>query len=842
MFRLALKSVKHNPKRLILTVIAVALGVALVAATLTFTSALSRGFTDLFGDIYSSVDVIVEEAPAEGEEGQFESRDAQGPFSEDDVTAIRQVDGVLYAQGSVAYEMGMVLNADGDAPLGQGAPTLIYGWSGIPEIDGSTLIDGAAPAGDGEVVVDVDTYAKLKLAPGDAVKIATDDGVKELTVTGSIRFGESNELQTANLMYATEATVRELAGGVDGFRDIQIVAEEGASPDAIVSAVSPLLPEDTRAITSQDKVAEQVDALNEALTLVDIFALIFGLVALFVGAYIIVNTFRIIVTQRTREFGLLRAIGAQGSQIRNSILIESVVVALVGATVGILIGWGLALAGGALVESFSGNILGSLILPPKAILWSYSLGLAVTVVAALLPAIHASNISPMEALREAGTAGKKSLRLRNIIGGALTLAGVSAVLIGLYVSVPKPAIWVGVGAVLIVLGVTLLAAQVLVPLAFGLRGVLTKLWGVNGKLAANNIRREPRRSANTAAALMIGVMLLALVATFTESVKDTFTSQFATNKAELFVLAQTGLIPQGAIDVISDTDGVRDTVRYAFVDATVDGETRAVGVVDADKADAVFDFNTDRPLAQMDGGVFIDPSVVELGYEVGDEVTLVGADGEVTLTVTGLYLNEGDQQFLVDWATGTQLAEEPQIFQVLIDFDDDADIEATTDLVNENLKVDFPLVSPQSPTELEQFFNQFLNILLGVVSGLLGAALLIAILGVANTLLLSVTERTREIGLLRAVGVTRKAVWGMITLESVVMALFGTILGIILGVGLGAALVNSLGEYGFDHAVVPWMWIAVYTALSMIAGVVAAVWPAYRASRLDILKAIAADG
>ena len=842
MLRLALKSVRHNPKRLILTALAVALGVALVAATLTFTSALSRGFTDLFGDIYSSVDVIVEEAPAEGEEGQFESRDAQGPFSADDVAAIQQVDGVLYAQGSVAYEMGQVLNADGDGPLGQGAPTLIYGWSGIPEIDGSTLIDGTTPATDGEVVVDVDTYAKLELAPGDTVEIATEEGVKELTVTGSIRFGDNNELQTANLMYATEATVRDLAGGVDGFRDIQIVAEEGASPGAIVSDVSPLLPDGTRAITSQDKIAEQVDSLNEALDIVDVFALIFGLIALFVGAYIIVNTFRIIVTQRTREFGLLRAIGAQGSQLRTAILIEAAIVALIGATFGILIGWGLALGGGALVEVFSGNILAPLILPVKAILWSYSLGLAVTVVAALLPAIHASRISPMEALREAGTAGKKSLAVRNIVGGAMTLLGVAAVLFGLYATPPKPYWWVGAGAVLIVLGVTLLAAQVIVPLAYGLRGVLTKMWGVNGKLAANNIHREPRRSANTAAALMIGVMLLALVATFTESLKDTFTSQFATNQAELFVLAQMGPIPQGAIDVIEDTDGVRDAVRYAFVDATVDGESTTVGVVDADEADAVFDFNVDPSLAEMNGGVFIDPSAVELGYEVGDEVTFVGADGEVTLAVTGLYLNEGDQRFLVDWDAAAQLSEEVLVIQALIDFDEGADLAATTDAVTENLKTDFPLVQPQSPSELEQFFNQALNILIGVISGLLGAALLIALLGVANTLLLSVTERTREIGLLRAVGVTRKAVWGMITLESVVMAVFGTILGIILGVGLGAALVDSLGEYGFERVVIPWIWIGVYTVLSMIAGVLAAIWPAWRASKLDILKAIAADG
>jgi len=401
---------------------------------------------------------------------------------------------------------------------------------------------------------------------------------------------------------------------------------------------------------------------------------------------------------------------------------------------------------------------------------------------------------------------------------------------------------VGAGAVTIVLGVTLLAAQVLVPMAFGLRGILSKLWGVNGTLAANNIRREPRRSANTAAALMIGVMLLALVATFTSSLKDTFTSQFKTTTADLFVLAQTAPVSQGAIDVIAGVDGVKNVVRVGQTEVTLDGSKQTVSYVDGAQASDLFDFPTDRPLSDLDGGVFIDPTIQALGYTVGDKVTLEGPAGTETLTVTGLYKTEGDQAFLVDWADGTKLITEPVIIQALVGFDDNADAEATTTAVNDALATDFPLVQPQSPGELEKFFNTLLDTLILVISALLGAALVIAILGVANTLLLSVTERTREIGLLRAVGIKRGAVWGMITLESVVMALFGTILGIILGVGLGAALVDSLKEYGFERAVVPWALIGFYTVSSLIAGVLAAIWPAYRASRLDILKAIAADG
>jgi len=838
MLRLALKTVRHNPKRMILTAIAVALGVALVSSIFTFTSSLSKGFGDLFSNIYSTVDVVVEPDP----DANVDPLSKEGIFTAADVAAISALPGVKAVEGGVAYEMGTLLNAEGDGPLGQGAPTLLYNWTGNADLDRATLIDGRAPAADNEIVIDVDTFKKLKIELGGTVKLASETGVKELTVVGTVRFGKNNDLQTASLMYSTESTVREIGGGLTNYGYIAVLAKDGVASAKVVDEITPILPKDARALTSEAKAKEQTAAFDDILKYVNIFAVVFGLVALFVGAYIIVNTFRIIVTQRTREFGLLRAIGAQGKQIRTMILLEAAAVGVIASSIGILLGWLLALGGTALLEAFSGDLLGTITLPLSGILWGYGLGLGVTMVSALLPAIHASNISPMEALRESGTAGKKSLTVRNIVGGAMTLAGNVAVFIGLYASVPKPAFWVGAGAVTIVLGVTLLAAQVLVPLAFALRGILSKLWGVNGILAANNIRREPRRSANTAAALMIGVMLLALVATFTSSLKDTFTSQFKTTTADLFVVSQGAPIPQGALDVIVGVDGVSNVVRLGQTEVTFDGGKYSVSYVDAARASELFDFPTDRPLSELNGGVFIDPTIQALGFTVGDEVTLKGDAGTETLTVTGLYTNEGDQPFLVDWPQGTELIKEPVIIQALVGFDKKADAEATTTAVNDALAKDFPLVQPQSPADLTKAINTGLDTLILVISALLSVALLIAILGVANTLLLSVTERTREIGLLRAVGIKRSAVWGMITLESVVMALFGTILGIILGVGLGAALVNSLKEFGFERAVVPWVLIGVYTASSLVAGVVAAIWPAYRASRLDILKAIAADG
>lgn len=840
MLRLALKSVRHNPKRLILTAIAVALGVSLVAATFTFTSALSRGFTDLFSQIYSTIDVVVEPDP--NADITVDPTSKEGMFSQADLDAVSAIDGVAAAEGNVGFERGLLLNKEGDAPLGQGAPTLVYNWTGTPDLDNATLIEGRGPEADGEVVVDVDTWKKLGIAFGDTWSIATDSGVEQVTVVGTVRFGEDNNLQTANLLFATDATVRELNGGYEGYYGISVLVDEGSSPDTVAAAINEILPENTRAVTAETKAKEQSDAIDDMMRYVNIFAIVFGLIALFVGAYIIVNTFRIIVTQRTRELGLLRAIGAQGKQIRSMILLEALAVGFAASTLGIALGWLLAFIISAIVESFAGDILATMILPIDALIWCYGLGLFVTLVAALLPAIHAAQISPMEALREAGTAGKKPLTARNIVGGSFAALGIASVIVGLYVSVPRPYIWVGAGAVLVVLGVTLLAAQVLVPMAYGLRGVLTKVWGVNGKIAANNIRREPRRSANTAAALMIGVMLLALVATFTESLKDTFTSQFKGNEAELFVVAQTGPLPQGAMDAIAGVDGVADVARWAMTDVTVDGTSYSASIVDANELDGLFDLPTDLPLSELGDGVIIDPVIQELGYKVGDMITLEGPDGSATVKIAAFYDREADQNFLVGWNVGTQLVKEPVIMQALVNFDDDADVEATEDAVSDALSEEFPLVVAQSPSYLEKLVNQTLDVLLGIISGLLGAALVIAILGVANTLLLSVTERTREIGLLRAVGIKRGDVWAMVTLESVVMAVFGTILGIILGTGLGAAIVEALGEYGFDRAVVPWAWIGIYTVLSMIAGVVAAVWPAWRASRLDILQAIAADG
>ncbi len=851
MFKLAIKSVRHNPKRLLLTAAAVALGVMLLATTQTLTAGLSSGFSGLFSDIYGGADVIVEEQPSDDDNAQdFTSGDMA--FQADDVTAVAGVDGVADAAGGVQVDSAAILAVDADLtdPLAQfGPPTQLFNWTGEPAFDRATLEEGSAPSADDEVVMDFESAANLGYAIGDTVPVLSATGATNFTLVGTVRFGDDNNLQGATLAYITEDAAHTMVGE-DGYQTIAVKLADGANADAVVDGINQVLPDGTRAITGEDKAAEQAAEFDSALQYIDIFTLAFAFIALFVGSYIIVNTFRIIVTQRTREFGLLRAIGMSGRQVTTMILLEALVVAIVASTLGILTGWLLAVGLGALLELVSGPIFGPLVVPWTAVLWSYVLGTLVTLVSALAPAVHAARISPMEALREAGTQQRKPLKVRNIAGAALTLLGILGITAGLATTVDRPYIWVGAGAAVIITGVTLLSAQVLVPLAYALRGLLTKMFGIDGKLAANNIHREPRRSGNTAAALMIGVLLLALVATFTESVKSVVAQQLGGTDAALFLVSADGSkISPDAIAAAESVDGVAFASQLGIGAVQYDGADYSVAYFEPETVDQSFTYNSDPAFSQINGGVYIDPTVEELGVKVGDTVTLVTDEGSFDLTVDGEYLNKGDANFWVDWSTAEQMfGEEAGADQVLVVYDDgitaDED-QARFDEVNDTVTAalaEYPTVLAFPPGLLQQVANQGIDFILGAITALLAAAILVAILGVMNTLLLSVTERTREIGLLRAVGLRRNEVWRMITLESVVMSLFGAIAGMVLGVSIGVAVVWSLGEFGFSTPTVPWIWLAVYAVGAFVAGIVAAIWPAWRASRMNVLEAIAADG
>lgn len=838
MFRLAWKAVKHKPARLILTGTAVILGVSFVAAIHVFTNSIDTMFTGLISEIYSGDTIAIQNTTA-----SFDSTSAPG-FSDTVVSKIVAVPGVETVYPGVTGG-GLILNPDGSVPAQTGAPTIVLNWIDEPDVGRVTLIEGRAPAAMGEVTVDQDGLKKAGYGIGDELKIATADGIQQFRIVGTTQFGESNTLGGATLVHMTLPQAQEFSGHVGEYTDATVTVKSGFDADAVATAIGAVLPDGTRAISAKALVAEQTKQLRDGLKFVDIFALVFALIAIFVGAFIIANTFRIIVTQRTREIGLLRALGASPNQIRRQVLLEAVIIGVVASIAGIGLGYLLALGLAAVFSAVGGGAsFGAVVLPLDAVVWGFAVGIGVTLVSALLPAIHASGITPMEALRESGTQARKGLALRNQVGAAVAAVGVASILLGLYTGVVLPAIWVGAGAAVTILGVALLSAQILVPLARGLRGMMSKFFGVNGRLAANNVGREPRRAGITATALMIGVLLLSLVATVTETAKSTITDLVAGQaRSDLIVSGDIAsavptTVGEPAVDVIAATDGVQLVSRVGANVAKVGDRDVMLAVVEASTADATWRYDTTPSVSKVGEGAFIGPKLVDLGYKVGGTIDVTGPGGTVSLPVTGLYNLANDADVVVNWDTGLKIDPKLSTLELLVNVKEGSDVATVKSAIEDRLG-DFPLLKVNEPSALTKQVNGFVDQFLLTITIMLSASLLIAILGVANTLLLSVTERTREIGLLRAVGVRRNAVWAMITLESVVIAVFGAVLGIVLGTGFGVALVRALADYQLGSPVIPWRWLGIYTVLAVVAGMLAAIWPSWKASRLNILDAIA---
>ncbi len=839
MLRLAWKAVRHNPKRLILTGIAVVLGVTLVSATFVLTNAAQLGIGDLNENFYGSGRVVITSDP------DFKG-DAPVPLLTDEtVEALRSLPGVA--------EVEPRIDASGDAPLlgldGEpftDAPTVILSWSDNPEISRATVVDGRAPTGPGQILLDVRSVESGEWALGDTLKLATFDGVRNYTLVGSVRFGDQNILQGATLAYLTLEDAKEVRAGNGGYDQIDIVPEPGVDHTSLIEPASRVLPAGARATTSEALTAEMDDEVANVMGIIDIVALLFAFVSVFVGAYIIVNTFRIVVTQRTREIGLLRAIAASGSQVRRMILFEAALIASFASVIGIGLGWLLAFGLLMMMESSFGNTYNSIPLPLDAVVLGLIVGFGVTLGSALLPAIRASRIHPMEAMREAETHAKKPLRRRTRAGLALIGGAVALIAIGLWVPRATPITWVAPGAILLILGATLLSPALLARIASFLRGPLSRL-SAAGSLAANNIRREPRRSANTSSALMIGVLLLSLMAVILSSIRIYAQERVSSDvRADLYVsssqinFASGPVLGPQAYDVVRDTPGIAETMRWGFGSAWLDDTRYRVGAVDSSVADSMYFFDATPSLESLGDGVFIGPALQNLGYEPGDVIVLDAPLADRALTITGEYQGAIGDALLVDWATAEELFGDVETISVLVTLEptgDPAEIRAALD----DALDDFPLIETYDQDDLLGMANDLVTLVLTLVSALLSGALIIALLGIANTLLLSVTERTREIGLLRAIGLGRRAIRRMIRLESIIIAGFGAAMGILLGTALGAVVIVALEDQGLTSPSIPWRLLGVYFVVAVLAGLLAAALPARRASRLDILQAIATE-
>ncbi len=848
MFRVALKSVLGNKIRLAMTALAIVIGVAFVSGTFILTDSIDQAFGNLFTEINEGTDVYVNPV-SDIEVDPFAGGDPfSGPTLDEDLVAeVAAVEGVERAEGFV-QGYAQIIGSDGEPIGGQGPPTFGFSWVDDSPI---TLRDGRAPVAATEVAIDAATVADSGFALGDRVRILTADGAADYELVGITGFGSEDNLLGATSATFEFTTAQELFGKVGELDQIAVVGADGVDPDDLAARIEAAVGADgLEIITGVEQTESDQQEISDGLGFLSTALLAFAGVALFVGAFLIVNTFSIIVAQRTREFALLRAIGASGRQIRTVVLVEALVVGVFAATIGfgagILLSEAMRGIFGAIGFDFPD---GGLILLPRTVVVAYVIGVVVTVIAAVAPARRASRISPMEALRDGTDDSAEHIGRGRTIGGLVaSVGGAAALLVGLLAEVDNAIALVGAGVAVMFVGVSLLAPYAAAPVANVLGAVPARL-GVQGRLARNNAGHNPKRTSSTASALMIGVALVTFVSIFaasaTASVNQLFTAQLGAD----YTLSPSGfgsLIPSGMTPDLQELDetGAVSPIRFAQFGPTDGGTAPIVGVVPDAISDLVDLGVTDGAMADLaGGGVAISAALAtEDGIGIGDEVTGTFLNaGEQTLSVVTVFTNTDltGSDLVVSLDTLQELNGDVFDAFIFVNVADGGDA-ATTRAAIEGLLEDYPNVQVQDQTELTQSLRDQVDSLLNVMIGLLGLALVIALIGIVNTLALSVFERTREIGLLRAVGMTRRQVRGMIRWESVIVSVFGATLGLVVGAFFGWAVVTALGD---DLPVLefPAGRMVFYLVGAAIAGVVAAILPARRAARLDVLRAVTTE-
>ncbi len=847
MWRLTLKNLRARKLRLITTSIAIALGVAFMAGSLVLTDTIGKTFNDLFASVYKSTDAVVRgQAPFEVNEAEGE--EAPRPLIDQSLIAVVQnVPGVKLAEGSIqGYTQVVDKSGKVVGNPGGGAPTFGGIWSNS-ELNAFQLSEGRAPKADNEVVVDAGTAKNGKLAVGDEVTVLTAVAPEKVKIVGIARFGQVDSPAGAGYVSYTFATAQRLMSAPGKINQIEVVADSGVTQQEIRDRIAKVVPSNDEVVTGATITKEQQDTLKENLKFFNILLLVFSGIALIVGAFVINNTFSILVAQRLREMALLRAIGASRRQVLRSLLLESFIVGLVASLLGLVLGVGVAAGLRSLFGAFGLDLPpGNLIITPNTVIVSLLVGTVISVVSAAAPARKASKVPPIAAMRDVAFDTSHRSRSRIAIGILLAGAGVSTLLLGLFSDVGKGLYMVGGGALLTLFGVAALGPIIARPASRVIGFPLPRIKGMTGSLARENAMRNPKRTAATAAALMIGVALVTFITVFVDSAKasidktidKSFGGDFVVQGPQTFL---GGLSPALGQEIAALPE-VKASSPLRGLQTEINGEPHFIVAIDPKPFEGIFDpVVTEGNLAALDTKqIAVQTDVAKShGWKLGDEVPMKFQDGvSQQFKVVAIYK---DSNVLNGYAIGLPAYNANVTtafdYEVLVAKADNVSVDVARAAV-EKAAAAYPTAKVLDQTQFKQMFKDQVNLLLAIFYVLLGLAVLIALLGIANTLALSIFERTRELGLLRAVGMTRRQLRSMVRWESVIIALFGTVLGLLVGVFFGTSLVKALNEEGITELVIPWGSVALIAVIAAAAGIVAAILPARRASRLDVLKAI----
>ncbi|MFC8623044.1 ABC transporter permease [Streptomyces anulatus] len=840
MFRTALRNVLAHKARLLMTVLAVMLGVAFVSGTLVFTDTLGNAFRKQSAKSYDNVAVSVETFAGDDEKTHG--------IDEATLEKIRGMDGVASATGRVSGFAGV---ADPDGKL------IGNGWSNTganfaPGKDGKdasyVFTDGSGPAKNGSVALDKDTASKGKYRVGDPVRVATNGPVKEYTLSGIFTTEDGAVNAGGSLVLFDTATAQELYLKPGVFQSATVSAAGGVSDQKLLSAIKPLLPKDASAQTGKALADQQAKDIESGMAGLNGMLLAFAGIALFVGIFLIANTFSMLIAQRTRELALMRAIGATRRQVKRSVLLEAAVVGTLASVIGFALGLGLATGLRSAMGLLGGKIpAGPLVVSPTAVGSAFAVGILITVLAAWLPARRAAKIAPVAAMSSVhATASTKSLVLRNSIGGVIALIGAAGIVGGAGAGGTSGRQLVAGGAFFALIGVIILIPLLSRPVIALVRPLLKKLFGVSGKLASQNAVRNPRRTGATASALAIGLTLVTGISVLGVTLGQAIDKMTTDNiKADYLIsMANGGPLDQSALTALEKADGVSALSPQQAAWFEVDGGGYSASGVTPGDVEQVFALKTvSGSLGSLkDGQVAVGSKTAKThGWKTGDIIPVTFEDDKKgKVTVGALY---EENEFLSPFVIPKALADEhststrPQIREIWIKADGgatDANEKSIVDALGDN-----PAMSVMDRQDIRDSFGGFINTALNIMYGLLAMALLIAVLGVVNTLAMSVFERQQEIGMLRAIGLDRGRVKRMIRLEAVVISLFGAVIGVGLGVFLGWAIGQTLSADIPGYAlVIPWDRLGVFLLLACLVGVLASLWPARSAAKLNMLTAI----
>ena len=849
MTRLAFRSLASRPLRTVLTVLAILLGVAMITGTYVLTDQIDNGFASTFESKFKGTAVQVEPKRS------FTSLegDAIQTLNDDLVARVLAVPGVDKAAG--AYETVGAAIVDGKA-VESGAATLLTTDPGAP-FSQATLVAGREIQGRNEVSIIKSFADEAGLEPGDTFTVAAPAGLQEVTVAGVFELGDSGSLGVSGVNtfpIVVDGRLQDVQrwGGEPGrISGISVSADPGVTPKELAANVKAAMPAGVSVKTGEqaaaDATAETADAIGSFLTPV---LLAFAGVSVFVGAFIIFNAFSITVAQRRREFAMLRALGASRRQVLTSVVAEALTLGVLASAVGIVAGLGVAKAINALFTAIGADIpAAGIALQPRTILIAVLVGVGVTLLSALTPALRATRVPPVAALQEGATLPPtRFAKFSTAIALAFAALGGGSLAYGIFADggTDGRLLSMGLGALLLFVAIAMLAKYVVRPASRIIGWPLEKLAPTSGRLARDNAGRNPSRTAATAAALMIGLAMVVFVAVFAQAMKGSFSGAISeSTRADLVAQDRSAFltVPQKTVRALEDVPGVEAAAGVAWAPLKVKGG----GVITANAVDPTVwtevwgpDWRrggNDALYAKLDATHVIleDGSPIAAKVDAGDTITVTSQSGKTTrLTVLGFYRDQmAYTGMMVNLDTLRKLDVPTAAGMTLVRTDGSAGAQAAV----QKALAEYPTQKVETKSEYLDSVNKMVDQILMMFYGLLAMSVLISIFGIINTLVLSVHERTREIGMLRAIGATRRQLRQMVRYESVITAVIGGVLGTLVGVAMGYVLVTQLGGDGLVFSL-PWTQLGVFLVLAVVVGIVAAVLPARRAAGTRILEAI----